>query len=75
MQLLFTEAADLYHERQRPSDETYEDAAGVLLGHRWKILKTGSEALPELGRHAIRLARPESLEAHASSLAIRLNEP
>jgi histidinol dehydrogenase len=63
-----------YHERQRPSDETCEDAAGVLLGHRWTILKTGSVALPEPG-HAIRLARAEGLEAHARSLAIRLNEP
>ncbi|MGH6873617.1 MAG: histidinol dehydrogenase [Aestuariivirgaceae bacterium] len=42
---------------------------------RTSILKTGSEALPELGRHAIRLARAEGLEAHARSIAIRLNQP
>jgi histidinol dehydrogenase len=73
-QRLFTEAADFYQERQRPSDEPYEDAAGVLLGHRWTILKTGSEALPELG-HVIRLVPAEGPEAHARSLAIRLSEP
>jgi histidinol dehydrogenase len=42
---------------------------------RTSILKTGSEALAKLGRHAIRLARAEGLEAHARSIAIRLNEP
>jgi histidinol dehydrogenase len=30
---------------------------------------------PKFGRHAIRLARAEGLEAHARSSAIRLNEP
>jgi histidinol dehydrogenase len=86
-----------YHERQRPKDKIYEDAAGVLLGHhvlptgrsarfssglgvldfikRTSILKTRSEALPELGCPAIRLARAEGLEAHARSIAMRLNEP
>jgi len=42
---------------------------------RTSILKTGSDALPELGRHAITLARAEGLEGHARSIAIRLNEP
>jgi histidinol dehydrogenase len=42
---------------------------------RTSILKTRSEALPELGCHAIGLARAEGLEAHARSIAIRLNEP
>jgi histidinol dehydrogenase len=54
----------------------FSSGLGVLdFMKRTSILKTGSDALPELGRHAIRLARAEGLEAHARSIAIRLNEP
>jgi histidinol dehydrogenase len=42
---------------------------------RTSLLRTGSDALRKLGPHAIMLARAEGLEAHARSIAIRLNEP
>jgi histidinol dehydrogenase len=42
---------------------------------RTSLLRTGSDALQKLGPHAVRLARAEGLEAHARSIAIRLNEP
>jgi histidinol dehydrogenase len=54
----------------------FSSGLGVLdFIKRRSILKTRSEALPELGCHAIRLARAEGLEAHSRSIAIRLNEP
>ena len=42
---------------------------------RTSILKVESEGLAKLGPHAVRLARAEGLEAHARSIAIRLNLP
>jgi histidinol dehydrogenase len=54
----------------------FSSGLGVLdFMKRTSILKTGSDALRALGLHAIRLARAEGLEAHARSIAIRLNEP
>jgi histidinol dehydrogenase len=53
----------------------FSSGLGVLDMKRTSIQKTGSEAVPELGRHGIKLAPAEGLEAHARSVAVRLNEP
>ena len=42
---------------------------------RTSILKCSSDALREIGPAAVKLARAEGLEAHARSIAIRLNIP
>jgi histidinol dehydrogenase len=77
----YTEAFDghrLEADHVLPTDRSarFSSGLGVLdFIKRTSILKTRSEALPVPGCHAIRVARAEGLEAHARSIAIRLNEP
>ena len=35
-----------YHARQKPSDEVYEDGAGVMLGHRWTAVQAAGLYVP-----------------------------
>jgi histidinol dehydrogenase len=42
---------------------------------RTSILACGPGALAKIGPHAVTLARAEGLEAHARSVAVRLNMP
>jgi histidinol dehydrogenase len=53
----------------------FTEAADFEMSTQEAIMVGGPNHILPTGRHAIRLARAESLEAHARSIAIRLNEP